>query len=100
MDKNYTYFGTQDAVRQAASQWTHQQPKGLFGRVKDSLLGLMFEENKSERPIGISQINPKTFQAAEPEAPGVFFRNNQTYQDFRFTKLSEFKPTPDRSQQA
>lgn len=72
--------------------------QGLFGQLTSTLLSFVFDRNPQERPIGISQISPKTFQAADPKSDSVFFKNNRTYQDFRFNKLTPFQPGLGNSQ--
>ncbi|MCE3235100.1 MAG: hypothetical protein K0Q50_1280 [Vampirovibrio sp.] len=71
---------------------TQQSGKGVFAKLKDSLINLVTEEAPSDRPIGISQLSRKTFQAVADDAgqPTVF-KQGQTIQDYRFNQLVDFK---------
>lgn len=79
---------------QAFSEGAGKEAPSLSGwgqvkaHVKQWLLGLMFEEERQTRPIGISSFSRDAYQAVEPEKAGVFFRHsNRTLQDYRFVKL-------------
>jgi hypothetical protein len=76
----------QQPVATESAPPSSEAPAGLWSQLKERFMGALFED-APQRPIGISQINRKTFQAAEPEKPGVFFRNDRPYQDYRFIKL-------------
>lgn len=63
-----------------------RRPKeSIFSRLTDSLMDLIFEE-VDERPIGMSQLSRKTFTSADPDQPGVFFKNTPTFSDYRFLR--------------
>lgn len=59
--------------------------QSIFSRLTESLMDLIFEE-ADERPIGMSQLSRKTFTPADPEQPGVFFKNTPTFNDYRFLR--------------
>ena len=69
-----------------------QTDKGLFSKLKDSIINLVTEEAPTDRPIGISQLSRKTFQASPNGStqPAVF-KQGQTIQDYRFSHLVDFK---------
>ncbi len=59
--------------------------KSIFSRLTDSLMDLIFEEAE-DRPIGMSQLSRKTYTPADPDQPGVFFKNSPTFSDYRFLR--------------
>jgi hypothetical protein len=91
-----TVPGLKVAYGSAASPFSYaasdEEPlarKGFFARLKDAVFNLVTEEAENDRPIGISQISRRTFQASETVSGQTIVRSDRGTQDYRFSQLVE-----------
>jgi hypothetical protein len=60
--------------KQTLAQGTHQ---GLWGRIRKSLLSLMFDQRTKERPIGVRQIHRNLEDLKEPQKEEAHTKNRE-----------------------